>query len=53
MSATVEGRRVGVGNAAFVRATLSQTQSQTAEEGEGEEDMDMPPRLRAARKVRA
>lgn len=49
VSATVEGRRVGVGNAGFVRATLSKTQA-TQEEGDGDEDLDMPPRLRAARR---
>ena len=49
VSATVEGRRVGVGNAAFVRATLGKTQA-TQEEGEADEDLDMPLRLRAARK---
>ena len=50
VSATVEGRRVGVGNAAFVRATLSKTQAAQEEAPDGDEDSDMPPRLRAARK---
>ena len=50
VSATVEGRRVGVGNAAFVKATLSKVQAIQEAGGSGDEDSDMPPRLRAARR---
>ena len=45
VSATVEGRLVGVGNAAFLRATLG---GSAGEGEEAEDDPDMPPRMRAA-----
>ena len=45
VSATVEGRLVGVGNAAFLRATLG---GSAGDGEEAEDDPDMPPRMRAA-----
>ena len=53
VSGMVEGRRVGIGNIAFLRASLSKNQAgkqQNEEDEEDEEDPDMPPRLRAALK---
>ncbi|KAL3931708.1 MAG: hypothetical protein SGPRY_001011 [Prymnesium sp.] len=49
VSATVEGKRVAIGDSIFVRASLSQNQG-GGEEEEEEEDPDMPPRMRAALK---
>ena len=45
VSATVEGRRVGVGNISFVNATLGKTR-------DDDDDSDMPLRMRAALKKR-
>jgi len=53
VSAVVEGRLVGVGNAAFLKSCVGQNAAGPVEEEEAEEedeDLSMPPRLRAALK---
>ena len=49
VSATVEGRRVGVGDVNFLRAFFT---SEGADDEDDEEDPDMPPRMRKALRVR-
>ena len=48
VSATVEGRRVGVGNLAFLEAALRSSQADDDDDDDDDDESEMPPRMRAA-----